>query len=34
MSGDDVQRYQGFFAKLDSDRDGYVLVSICAFSVS
>lgn len=27
MSGDDVQRYQGMFAQLDMDRDGYVLVS-------
>lgn len=26
MTGDDVQRYQGIFAKLDSDRDGYVMV--------
>ncbi len=26
MSGDDVQRYQGLFARLDADRDGYVLV--------
>jgi len=28
MTGDDVQRYQGLFAQLDSDHDGYVLVSI------
>lgn len=26
MTGDDVQRYQGMFAKLDTDRDGYVMV--------
>lgn len=29
MTGDDVQRYQGIFAKLDSDRDGYVLGQDC-----
>lgn len=27
MTGDDVQHYQGLFAHLDVDRDGYVLVS-------
>lgn len=28
MTGDDVQRYQGIFAKLDADRDGYVMVRL------
>jgi hypothetical protein len=28
MTGDDVQRYQGMFAKLDTDRDGYVMVRL------
>lgn len=29
MSGDAVQRYQGLFARLDGDRDGYVLGKEC-----
>mmetsp|Transcript_13483 Transcript_13483/g.40790 ORF Transcript_13483/g.40790 Transcript_13483/m.40790 type:complete len:521 (+) Transcript_13483:285-1847(+) len=29
MTGDDVQRYQGLFAQLDSDHDGYVLGKDC-----
>ncbi len=33
MTGDDVQRYQGLFAQLDADHDGYVLVSASPKSV-